>query len=107
MRHLVAWEKRAAIDDGYGNTEGDFVEQYRCHAERTAMRGGETVIASRLQGTQPYVLRIRQCAAARTITPDWQARDVRSGQVTQIKSIADPDDRGAYLDIMVVEGVAG
>jgi len=107
MRRLVAWEKREEVDDGYGNTQGAFVEIFRGHAERTPLKGGESVLSARLQGTQPYVLRIRQSALSRTVTTDWQARDVRSGQIMQVKSIADPTDRGAYLDIMVTEGVGG
>ena len=111
MRQLLAWERREDVNpdfpEDYGNTQSDWVEQFRCAAARQAMRGGETVLASRLAGTQPYIVTIRQCAAARQIRTDWRARDVRSGQVLQVKSIMDPTDRGAFFDIMVVEGVAG
>lgn len=111
MRQLLAWERREDVNpdfpEDYGNTQSAFVEQFRMHAQRRAMRGGESVMASRLDGTQPYILTIRQCDMARRIRTDWQARDVRSGQELQVKSIVDPTDRGAVLDIMVVDGVAG
>ncbi|MCW0235277.1 MAG: head-tail adaptor protein [Ferrovibrio sp.] len=110
MTRLLSWQKRVETNpdapDDYGNTRSDWAEQYRCHSRRIPMRGGEGVQASRLQGTQPYVLQIRQCEAARLIRTDWRAVDTRSGQILQVKTITDPDDRGAYLDIMVVEGVA-
>ena len=111
MRQLLAWERREDVNpdfpEDYGNTQSDWVEQFRCSAARQAMRGGEAVLSSRLTGTQPYIVTIRQCDQARQIRTDWRARDVRSGQVLQVKSIMDPTDRGAFFDIMVVEGVAG
>jgi len=111
MRQMLAWEKREGVNpdfpEDYGNTQSEWVEQFRCAAARQAMRGGEAVLSARLTGTQPYIVTIRQCFAARQIRTDWRARDVRSGQVLQVKSIMDPTDRGAVLDIMVVEGVAG
>lgn len=111
MRQLLAWERREDVNpdfpEDYGNTQSAFVTQFTMHAGRKALRGSEAVQAARLDGTQPYILTVRQCDQARLIRTDWQARDVRTGRVLQVKSIMDPTDRGAYLDIMVVEGVAG
>lgn len=110
MTRLLSWQKRVETNpdapNDYGNTQSVWTEQFRSNAARTPMRGGESVMAARLQGTQPYVLRIYQSAAARAVRTDWRAVDVRSGQVLQVKAISDPDDRGAVLDVLVVEGAA-
>jgi head-tail adaptor len=113
----VAWDKREPVDDGYGNSEGAFVEQFQCRAGFTYLRGGETMIAGRLQGKQPIVVRVRSSSSTRQIGPDWRMRDARKGSWTDssetvwsgptyaVRSIAATPDR-MWLDVMVEEGVA-
>jgi hypothetical protein len=113
----VAFDEPATVQDGYGNSQGDFVERFQCRAGFTPIRGGESVIASRLEGRQPIVVRIRASTKSRMITPDWQMRDARKGEwsgdgaqfwtgpVYAIRSIIETKDR-MYLDLMVEGGVA-
>lgn len=56
-----------------------WVERHNARAELIYSSGSEVVDAARLEGRAIYKLRIRQCAAARQITADWRARDVRRG----------------------------
>jgi hypothetical protein len=102
----VAFDMRVAGTDTYGNpAPGAFVEQFRCRGGFTWLRGGETVIAARLEGQQPIVVRIRASSAARAIKSDWRMRNLRDGKVFAVRSISETDDR-RWLDVMVVEGVA-
>lgn len=114
----VAFDERANASDGEGNTEGEFVQQFECRAGFTFLRGGETVIAGRLEGRQPVVVRVRRSSNTLRIEPDWQMRDLRSGEwlggsgaeywsgtCYAVRSVIPTDDR-LFLDITVESGVA-
>jgi len=103
---LVAFDKRAPVDDGYGNTvAGDFVEQFQRQAAFIYMRGSEPVTAARLQSRQPLVIRIRNDREAGSITADWQARDVRKGTLFNLRTIT-VDPSRAWIEILAEYGVA-
>ncbi|TXH84831.1 MAG: head-tail adaptor protein [Rhizobium sp.] len=106
LRHRVAFEVRTPEDDGYGNAEGAFVEQFVMAAKVQAKFGGETVTAARLSGEQPVTIVVRQCVQAKQITTDWRARDTRSGVIYNIRSVVDPDDRGRWLELLCQSGAA-
>lgn len=117
----VAFDSREQVNpdfpEDYGNTESVFTERFTRRAGFTYLRGTETVVAARLQGRQPIVVRVRSDSSTRQITPDWRMRDARNGAWTDtsetewsgpsyaIKSIAPSEDR-QWLDIMVESGVA-
>lgn len=114
----VAFDQRIEESDGHGNDRGDFVERFTRRAGFTFLRGGETVIASRLEGRQPIVVRVRRDSDTLKITPDWRMRDTRNGAwdgeddqrywkgpTYAVRSIAPAEDR-QFLDIMVEGGVA-
>lgn len=102
----VAFDKRATVSDGYGNTEGDFVQQFQCRAGFVWLRGGESVIAARMEGKQPLVVMVRRQPNTELIRPDWRMRDLRDGdKVYAVHAVAESDDRG-YLDVLVEAGVA-
>ncbi|OWK25068.1 hypothetical protein AJ87_15165 [Rhizobium yanglingense] len=68
----VAFDERALSSDGHGNEENDFVQQFECRADFTFLRGGETVIAGRLEGRQPIVVRVRANSNTRQANgKDW------------------------------------
>lgn len=106
LRHRVAFDRRQDVEDEYGNTKSDFVEQFVVAAKVQAKFGGETVTAARLTGQQPVTIVVRQSAQTRQIGVDWRARDVRSGVEYAIRSIVDPDDRRAWLEILTQTGTA-
>ena len=101
----VAWESRQTADDGFGNEQGTFVEQFETYAEFIHLRGGEAVVAARLEGRQPTVVRIRATAQALLIKPDWQMRDTRTSALYAVRSVAPTRDR-RWVDVMVEGGVA-
>jgi head-tail adaptor len=101
----VAFDELDSVPDGYGNRQEAFVERVRVRAGFTWLRGGESVQASRLEGQQPAIVRIRACDDTLKIRPDWRMRDLRGGTVYAIRGITRSDDRG-FLDVLVQSGVA-
>lgn len=106
LRHRIAFEKRETVADDYGNEEGDFSEQFTVAAAVQAKFGGEAVTAARLTGQQPVTITVRQSSNTRQVTTDWRARDARSGTIYNIRSIADPDDGRAWLEMLCQSGAA-
>jgi head-tail adaptor len=101
-----AFDRRTTASDGAGNFQDAWVQSHGPVAtELIYMKGGESVIASRLQGNKPVVLVIRDCASARLITTDWRARDVRGSAIYNIRDII-PSQRRGHIDILCESGVA-
>lgn len=105
LRESVAWDKRTATSDGYGNEVGSFSEQFRSRAGFTFLRGSETVMASRLEGRQPMVARVRRSSETEAIRTDWQMRDLSSGLSYAVRSVS-PTEHHGFLDVLVEGGVA-
>lgn len=114
----VAFDERANSSDGSGNAEEDFVEQFECRAGFTFLRGGEAVIAGRLEGRQPIVVRVRASSNTRQIQPAWRMRNLRNGEwaggsgaeywdgpIYAVRSVV-PTENRMFLDVMVESGVA-
>lgn len=104
MTYLVHFDKRAEVDDGYGNTESGWVEQFRANAELTFLRGTETVMAGRLAGRQTAVMRVRSHEKSRLVTPEYRAVDARTGTEYAIRGATPTDDR-LYIELLVESGV--
>lgn len=101
----VRFEKPFRTSDGYGGFEDGWETQFTLGAHYTWLRGTETVLAARLEGRQPTVIRVRASSDTRGITTDWRAVDERSGEIFNIRSIIETDNR-AYFDITAESGVA-
>lgn len=109
---LVTFQRRVSQDDGYGNPiSGPWQDEFTEPARLEPRLGNETVIAARLQGTQPYTMVVRNSERTRQITPAWRAYDARAGlgadgnpkRTFNIKTVANVDERNAYLDLLVVQ----
>lgn len=101
----VAFDKLTGTPDGSGGEDQDWGEQFTTRASFRYLRGGESVIAARLSGTQPVVVRIRAHPASRQITTGWRMRDTRRGTVYNIRTVVPTDDR-QYLELTCESGVA-
>jgi SPP1 family predicted phage head-tail adaptor len=105
MDYRVAFDQATGTVTPTGGQVTAWVEQIAgVWAAITFLRGGETVIAARLTGRQPAVVRVRASAATRAITTEWRMRDLRAGTVYAIRSIIETDNR-AYLDLTCESGV--
>ncbi|MBZ9980402.1 head-tail adaptor protein [Mesorhizobium sp. BR-1-1-8] len=109
----VVFQRRAIVQDEYGNEVlGEFADVFTTAARLAPLFGGtESVSAARLTAMQPYNLTLRSCSASREVTPAWRVYDARKGlsggspvRLFNIKTIVNPDERSAYVEMLVVEG---
>ncbi|WP_353641323.1 phage head closure protein [Mesorhizobium sp. WSM2239] len=102
----VGFDKHGTASDGAGGTISAFVEQFTRRAEFIHLRGGEAVLAARLQGRHTQIIRVRADSETRTVTTDWRISDKRlAGVVYNIRDITLSKDR-AFLDMLCERGVA-
>ena len=104
LNERVSLSRRVEQIDEYGNTVNDWQVQFQTAAGYVHLKGGETVMASRLANKHPVVVRIRTSTAARQVTAEWKLTDVRTGVEYAIHDIT-PVDRD-YLDLLCESGVA-
>lgn len=104
LTRRAQFEKRGSLEDGYGNTltEWASVFSHLCHVRY--MRGGESVMASRLEGRQPVIITVRNCAEARTISSDM--RCVIDGVPYNVREFPRPSQDRLWLEFLAESGVA-
>lgn len=107
LSERIGFEAEVEGDDGYGGTIVGWQESFVEAARLEPRVGSETVIASRLQGIQPFTMTVRSNERTRNITPAWRARNKRSGVVYAIKAAVNIDERNQWIELLVVQGEAG
>ncbi|WP_421440718.1 head-tail adaptor protein [Agrobacterium tumefaciens] len=107
LSERIGFEAEVEGDDGYGGVVVGFAEQFVEPARLEPRVGSEPVIASRLQGLQPYSMTVRSNERTRTITTAWRALNKRTGVVYAIKSAVNIDERNQWIELLVVQGEAG
>ena len=106
LYYKVECQSREKIDDGMGNeTSGPWETRFTTRAAFRHLRGGETVMASRLQNKHPMIITVRRSSNTMQITTDWKLVDSRDGKVYEIRDITPELDR-QYLSLLVESGVA-
>lgn len=103
--YRVAFDRRAEVEDGHGNTVSDWVEEFQCRAAYRHLRGGESVMAGRLEGKHTQIIAVRASSQTRQITADWRVRDARSGNTFAIRDVTHETDR-QWISLLVERGVA-
>lgn len=105
LRERLHFQARGTSNDGFGNTHsGDFQTVFSASGNLRPLRGNESVMAARLEGRQPFVLTVRQSAAARQVNEAWQVVDARDGRVFAITAPpVDPDGKNRWLEMLVVQ----
>lgn len=101
----VGFDKQGTASDGAGGTITAFVEQFTRRAAYIHLRGGEAVMAARLEGRHTQIVRVRSDSQTRAVTTDWRITDKRSGAVFNIRDITPSDDR-RWLDFLAEKGAA-
>ena len=104
----MEFQKRSLDEtgDGAGNFEGDFETVFTEWVRRTFLRGGETVMAARLSGRQPAILRVRATVETREITTDWRlVNSENEVEIWNVRSVEPSEDR-AFIDLLCERGVA-
>lgn len=103
LKERVTFAVRSEVDDGYGNTVSGWIEQFQRSAEYVHLRGGETVMASRLQNRHPQVIRVRACSQTRRTTAEWRIKDMRTGIEYAIRDVTLSTDR-KWVDFLCERG---
>ncbi len=106
LSDLVRFERREDVLTDDGNVQGDWVAQFTEPCRLMAKLGGEGVFASRVQGTQPFIMTVRSSTRTRAVDGSWRAVNARTGAIYNIKTSVNIDERNAYLELLVVEGEA-
>lgn len=110
LRDKVHCQLKGPATDEFGNPVpgGDnWTTQFSVRAGFRPRNGGESVIAGRLQGVQPYIVTIRQSSQTRQITPGWRLVDAHdASRVFNVRSLADPDNKRQWLELLVEQGGA-
>jgi head-tail adaptor len=105
LREKITFQRRAETDDGYGNPiSGGWQDQFTVRGRLMPKMGSEAVVASRLQGLQPFILTVRSNHQTRAVTPAWRAVNARTSEVYDIRTAANPDERNAFVEMMVMLG---
>lgn len=105
LRERMSFQQRAVQSDGYGNSQGDFETEFTVRAGVTPRFGGETVLAARLAGRAVATIKVRISPDTRQVTTDWRMLDALNGDIWNIRSIVDSDERG-YIEMLCEKGVA-
>lgn len=111
LRDRFAFQKRATGSDGWGNNTipvGAFTSMFSLDCNLTPRNGGESVIADRLQGTQPFIVTIRWSVEAVKISNSWRMVEDpnRGNRVLNILSPpTDPDGKRQWLEFLAIFGV--
>lgn len=104
LRELVELQDYVEVDDGYGGVTQEWQTAFTEPARIRTLKGGETVIAGRLAGTQTLVITVRYQPDVEDVTPAWRARNARSGTIYNIRSVT-VDERKAFVDLLCESGV--
>jgi head-tail adaptor len=110
LRARVRFERKAAVNDGYGNAEGDWLPLIPSRAARlTPARGGEQVIGQRLQGVSAWDLWVRYDRETAAVTTDDRvvdARDASGNRSFAIRFAQDMDGRRRWILMQLELGAA-
>lgn len=106
----VSFERRVTRNDGYGNQQAEWVPQFTRRAYIGPMKGGEDVIAGRLEGRAPTIIVIRHDSQTKAITPDWRALEIApDGNVAAelaIRQAEDMERERRWITLLCERGVA-
>lgn len=105
LYYRVHCQRRVERDDGYGNTVAEFATEFTVRAGYLHLRGGETVIAARLENKHPVLITVRASSQTRLITSDWRLVDARDGTEWAVRDVTAEADR-QWISLLCERGVA-
>ena len=94
---------RESVETDMGGVEDAWAPQFVEWAGVKHLRGGEAVMAARMQSRNPVICVVRNSARARQITSEWRVTlRSRSGVVlvAEVKEDPRPSEGDAYLEFL-------
>lgn len=104
LRDRVTFQKEIRTPDGGGGSTKSWGDDLTVWGQFNPERGRERLAAGRLESALGGVLKIRSSIAARALTTSH--RVTIDGDRFQIRSIANPDRRNRFLEMVVEKNVA-
>jgi len=108
LHYRVNCQEKVGGADELGNlvpSAGDWKTQFSVRAAYRHLRGGESVIAARLEGHHTQVITVRASSQTRQITTDWRLVDARDGTVFNVRDVTAETDR-QWISLLCERGVA-
>ena len=105
LKERVAFEKKLSVSDGGGGTQDTWTHQFYSAAEYVHLRGGEAVMAARLEGKHMQVIKVRASINSKLVDTDWRIKDTRTDEYFNIRD-REPDIDRAYIHFTCERGVA-
>lgn len=96
LYYRVHCQKETDAVDELGNpvpTGGVWQTQFTVRAAYKHLRGGEDVMAGRLQGRHTQLITVRASSQSRQITSGWRLVDARDGTVFNVRDVTHEIDR--------------
>ncbi len=103
LNKRAAFERRMLVDDNAGGNTEAWAPLVTVWAQFAPERGRERIQAGRLDAALAGVLRIRSSIESRGIVVTDRA--TIDGHVYNIRSIANPDQRGRVLELAIESAV--
>ena len=109
LRHRLTFAQRDTTQDEYGNMTESWIDRFTVSAAIIPKHGGEQVMAERLAGRQPVVIRVRASPDTNQVTTDWRATD-ENGHEYNLPTALDPlygnSRAGFWYEMLAETGVA-
>jgi SPP1 family predicted phage head-tail adaptor len=108
LYYRVDCQKEVPGVDELGNPvpgAGGWQTQFSVRAAYRHLRGGEDVMAGRLQGRHTQVITVRSSSQTRQITAGWRLIDARDGTVFNVRDVTAETDR-QWVSLLCERGVA-
>lgn len=108
LHYKVDCQKEVAGVDELGNPvpgAGGWTTQCTVRAAYRHLRGGEDIMAGRLQGRHTQVITVRASSQTRQITAGWRLIDARDGTVFNVRDVTAETDR-MWVSLLCERGVA-
>lgn len=96
LKYRVDCQKEVPGTDELGNPvpgAGGWATLFSVRAAYLHLRGGEDIMAGRLQGRHTQVITVRSSSKTRQITADWRLTDARDGTVFNVRDVTPETDR--------------
>lgn len=107
LDHRATFQRSVQSRDEDGQLIQGWHDEATVWASVRYLRGGESVMAARMQSRTPAILTIRSSGKARQVTSEWrvQTRD-RSGteRLFEVKEDPRPTEGGGFLEMLVEAG---
>jgi head-tail adaptor len=108
LKWRVRFDKQVAVEDPFGGTANNqWQEQFSRAAAIIPMMGGEPVMAQRLTGTQPVLIKVRFDSLTRTIVTSWRAVEMLNGVPVRYYGIKTAEDMERSREFITMMAIAG